>query len=163
MNNSTATIQLPRLSLDLDKKNLLLDNIDSDDCSLENSSSSSSLSPPLEEFICPLTMEMMEVPVLTIWGHNFEKRALLEWMERSNSCPLTRNPITNFQEDVVVNRPLQAKIQYWKHQHCSTPLYYNPHSSIEEEEFLAKIQMESNELDALRRKMIQLRSSRDIQ
>ena len=70
---------------------------------------------PPEEFICPLTLEVMTEPVMTRLGHNFELSALLQWLERHDACPLTRNPMTL--KDIIVNRALQARIEFWRKQH----------------------------------------------
>jgi ligand-binding SRPBCC domain-containing protein len=70
---------------------------------------------PPEEFICPLTLEVMTEPVMTRLGHNFELSALLQWLERHDECPLTRNPMTL--KDIIVNRALQERIEFWRKQH----------------------------------------------
>jgi hypothetical protein len=36
----------------------------------------------------------MEEPVCTIYGHKYEGWALLEWLSRSQTCPVTRLPLT---------------------------------------------------------------------
>lgn len=68
-----------------------------------------------EEFLCPLTLDIMQQPVMTRWGHNFERHALMKWMESHDHCPLTRNPIAL--KDVITNRALQARILQWQHEH----------------------------------------------
>jgi ligand-binding SRPBCC domain-containing protein len=68
-----------------------------------------------EDFICPLTLEVMKEPVMTRLGHNFELSALLQWLERHDECPLTRNPLTL--KDIIVNRALQERIEFWRKQH----------------------------------------------
>jgi len=73
-------------------------------------------SPPPDEFVCPLTLEVMDVPMMDRYGHNFERSAILEWLDRDNNrcCPLTRRPMSL--RDLVTNRPLQAKIDFYKYQ-----------------------------------------------
>ena len=126
-------------------------------CCTENKT----LAPP-EGFICPLTLEVMDVPVMTVWGHNFEKSALIQWLEKKGenyrTCPLTRLPLT--MKDLVTNRPLQAKIQYWKHQKATSSLFYVPDSEGCEKLFLDKIQSEMDELNALRKSMLRLRQEK---
>jgi hypothetical protein len=65
-----------------------------------------------EDFICPLTLEVMETPCMTRAGHNFERKAILQWLVDHNECPLTRNVLTL--KDIIVNRNLRSKIQAWK-------------------------------------------------
>ena len=113
-----------------------------------------------DDFICPLTLEIMVVPVLTMWGHAFEQSALMRWIEnKSETCPLTRKPLTK--QDLVVNRPLQAKIEYWKHQQmASKSLHYEPDSSESECIFLNKLGSEMEDLDQLRKSMLRLREGK---
>jgi hypothetical protein len=65
-----------------------------------------------EEFICPLTLDIMKEPIMTRWGHNYEREALMKWMERHDDCPLTRNALTL--QDIIVNRALKQKIEQWQ-------------------------------------------------
>jgi hypothetical protein len=74
-----------------------------------------------DEFICPLTLEIFKIPMVTRYGHNFEKDALLHWLEQHNQCPLTRYPLSL--NDGIINRSLLSKINVWKqaqrgHHHC---------------------------------------------
>lgn len=65
-----------------------------------------------EDFICPLTLEVMKEPVMTRWGHSFERDAIIRWMEYHDQCPMTRNPLSL--QDVIVHRALKARIQAWR-------------------------------------------------
>jgi hypothetical protein len=67
---------------------------------------------PPEYFYCPLSFEVMKEPVMTRWGHNFERSAIVEWIQQNGVCPLTRNPMTL--KDLVINRALQDQIQDWE-------------------------------------------------
>jgi hypothetical protein len=62
--------------------------------------------------MCPLTLDSMQDPVMTRWGHNFERMALLTWLQRHDECPLTRNPMTL--QDIIGNRALKEKIHAWR-------------------------------------------------
>ena len=64
------------------------------------------------EFICPLTLKMFDIPMVTRYGHTFERRALLHWLEQNRECPLTYLPLNL--NDVIVNRGLLLKIRAWK-------------------------------------------------
>jgi U-box domain len=69
-----------------------------------------------DAFICPLTLEIMEDPVMNRSGHSFERAAIIEWMRRENAtCPLTRKPIKL--SDFVANRRLQQMIVEWQKRH----------------------------------------------
>jgi len=67
-----------------------------------------------QEFICPLTLEVMDDPVMNRAGHSYEQSAIVEWLRQSKdgTCPLTRKAIKI--SDFVSNRFLQKKIQVWR-------------------------------------------------
>lgn len=70
-----------------------------------------------EHFLCPLTMEVMNVPLThKKTGKTFEREAINSWMfmEFKNTCPLTRKPICP--ADFVENRALRLQIIKWKQQ-----------------------------------------------
>ena len=81
------------------------------------SSSSSSRVKECTEYpewaICPITLELMKDPIMDIHGNNFERAAIVEWLDRGNtSCPLTRRPISYF--NLAPNTALRMKIEQWK-------------------------------------------------
>jgi hypothetical protein len=72
-------------------------------------------SPPVppSSFVCPLTLEVMSDPLISIHGHNFQREAILEWLARgNNTCPLTRKLL--FIDKLIANKSLQAQIKRWK-------------------------------------------------
>jgi len=74
--------------------------------------SSSTVVPP-SNFVCPLTCEVMTSPVMTKYGHCFEKSALTQWLNRGNdTCPLTRQPLAP--SDIISHRSLEQQILGWK-------------------------------------------------
>ncbi len=44
----------------------------------------------LMHFVCPLTLEILREPVNTIYGHKFERKAILGWLQDHSTCPLTQ-------------------------------------------------------------------------
>ena len=48
-----------------------------------------------EEYICPITHEPMEDPVVTVDGQTYERRAIEQWLERHNISPLTGEELRN--------------------------------------------------------------------
>ena len=56
-------------------------------------------------------------------------------------------------QDVVVNRPLQARIQYWRHQNSKSP-HYEKDSPRKERIFLAKLESETQVLSIIRKTMM---------
>ncbi len=67
------------------------------------------------EFICPITLEIMKHPVMTRYGHCFDRSALLTWMRLSDDaqceCPLTRKPLRI--SDIVNHHSLGFRINAW--------------------------------------------------
>ena len=72
-----------------------------------------SLVSPPEEFICPLTMDVMKVPVLCKkTGKHYERSSIMEWLYfGSPTCPLTRTPLST--SDLVRNYRLEREIKEW--------------------------------------------------
>lgn len=71
---------------------------------------------PPEDFVCPLSKELMSDPVMTRYGHHFERKAILEWLEKGNTyCPITGNPLRV--SNLVSNKTLKWKINYWAKKH----------------------------------------------
>lgn len=68
---------------------------------------------PYERFVCPLTNEIMEDPVCTKDGLNFERKAILRWLEeKGNVCPVTNKSLK--MSGLVTNSKLQWEIQQWQ-------------------------------------------------
>jgi U-box domain len=71
------------------------------------------------EFVCPITMEIMIHPVATRYGQNFERSAIVAWLDKgSGECPLTRRPLR--MRDLINNNHLTKKIRQWKELHDLT-------------------------------------------
>lgn len=55
---------------------------------------------PPQNYICPLTLQLMEFPVHDGCGHTFERRAIVQWLGATNThnrnepiCPISRKPM----------------------------------------------------------------------
>lgn len=69
-----------------------------------------------ECFICPLTLECMNDPLMDRRGTSFERSAILEWLNRGKkTCPLTRQPLSF--SKLIPNAKLRIEIQQWKTEH----------------------------------------------
>jgi U-box domain len=66
------------------------------------------------EFICPITLQLMDFPMVSKQGHSFERAAILNWISstRHSCCPLTRLPMSY--SDLRPNRRLFNKIEKWR-------------------------------------------------
>jgi hypothetical protein len=68
-----------------------------------------------EEFCCPITNELMREPVLSKFGHSYERSAICEWLTSHSNCPLTRN--TMKLSDLITNQNLRTAIRLWQLEH----------------------------------------------
>lgn len=65
------------------------------------------------EFECPLTKTIMIEPMMSRYGTNFEKDAILRWLDEGNTtCPDTGKPLRP--SCLVSNKNLKWKIQCWQ-------------------------------------------------
>ena len=51
------------------------------------------------QFICPITMDIMTDPVMLSDGHTYERKAIEKWLETKSKSPLTNNIIN---KDIIV-------------------------------------------------------------
>jgi hypothetical protein len=66
-----------------------------------------------DEFICPISLQIMDYPVVTKNGTTYEREAILDWLARgSNTCPTTRLPLTL--SDIIPYVQLEFRIRRWK-------------------------------------------------
>jgi U-box domain len=66
-----------------------------------------------EKFTCPITQELLQDPVLSRYGQNYERSAIVEWLAAGNKgCPMTRQPLCL--RDVISNPNLRAEIRRWQ-------------------------------------------------
>jgi len=47
------------------------------------------------EFLCPITEEILVDPVMTCDGHTYERKAIEAWLSNHNNSPVTNLPLTN--------------------------------------------------------------------
>jgi U-box domain len=76
-----------------------------------NASSLKSQQHPVE-FVCPLTKQLMKEPVLSKYGHHFERSAILQHIDSGHPfCPVSGTPLRS--SDLIPNNTLQWKIKCW--------------------------------------------------
>lgn len=68
-----------------------------------------------EQFLCPLTLDWMEDPVVTPAGHSYSRQALLEHLKTNPTDPFTRDPLT--EEQLYPNRSLRDAIDNHRRHH----------------------------------------------
>eukprot|EP00667_Euglena_gracilis_P010894 EG_transcript_11101 len=74
-------------------------------------SSSASAAAPPASYLCPITMDVMQDPVMDCHGHNFERAAIVDWLQRRAECPMTRSRITA--DQLFPNVTLRDQIAEW--------------------------------------------------
>jgi len=82
-----------------------------------------------DRFICPITLQVMRHPLTTRNGLNFERSAILSWLQRSEFCPLTRQPLRP--SDLIRNRNLEIQIQYWRRMNGWSETYISSDGTAE--------------------------------
>ena len=60
------------------------------------------------DFYCPITGELMKDPVTDQEGHTYERSAIMKWLSKSNTSPLTRKPL--IEKDLYTNIPFKKTI-----------------------------------------------------
>jgi Mg-chelatase subunit ChlD len=64
------------------------------------------------EFICPITQELMDDPVIGNDGHTYERKAIQQWLQTNNKSPMTRDPM--MLADIKPNYALKSMIERYK-------------------------------------------------
>ncbi len=59
--------------------------------------------------MCPITLELMQDPVMAADGHTYERDALLRWLKTSNNSPATGAPLAN--RTIIPNYCVKMLIQ----------------------------------------------------
>jgi sacsin len=84
--------------------------------------------PPPDEFVCPITREVMDDPVLAVDGHTYERAAIESWFRQSMARPppaggtrrFCRSPKTNQElrsTAVIANHAIRSQILQWAETH----------------------------------------------
>ncbi|KAF4108714.1 hypothetical protein G5714_009787 [Onychostoma macrolepis] len=69
-----------------------------------------------DEFLCPITRELMKDPVIAADGFSYEREAMESWINTPNrSSPMTNLPLQTTL--LTANRSLKTAIQRWKSSH----------------------------------------------
>ena len=78
--------------------------------------SQSDVEPP-EEFLCPISCELMEDPATTLAGNTYEKTHIMAWFRTHQTDPLTNAKLSS--KRLVPNNLLRSQIHAWIQAHPS--------------------------------------------
>ena len=67
------------------------------------------------KFFCPITLNIMSEPVCNRADFNYDRNAILAWLENNGTCPLTRNPLRP--SELIPNRLLEMQIKQFRQEH----------------------------------------------
>lgn len=59
-------------------------------------------------FVCPITLNIMEDPVIAGDGHTYERHAIQEWIRRRGQSPITKAPVST--SSLIPNYNLKSQI-----------------------------------------------------
>ena len=65
---------------------------------------------PPEYFICPISTDVMEEPVIAMDGHTYDRTSIELWFQNHNSSPMTREIINS---TLIPNFNLKSQISEW--------------------------------------------------
>lgn len=65
-----------------------------------------------DAYLCPITFEILEEPVVCADGHTYEKSAIELWLKTHNTSPKTNAPLPH--KHLIVNYALKNAIEEWK-------------------------------------------------
>ena len=65
-----------------------------------------------DSFICPINQTLMNDPVITPYGTTYERAAILNWLKKNNTDPLTKKRLTK--DMLITNYALRSAIQEYK-------------------------------------------------
>lgn len=62
-----------------------------------------------ESFLCPISLEIMKDPVMTPQGITFERNSIEDWLNKYDSCPITKKPLAK--SELLPNYSLKGAIR----------------------------------------------------
>ena len=67
----------------------------------------------LEDVLCcPITLDIMDHPVVAADGHTYERAAITQWIERNGKSPVTQQPLAV--ETLVPNLSMKHQIEIYR-------------------------------------------------
>ncbi|GBG79962.1 hypothetical protein CBR_g30224 [Chara braunii] len=79
---------------------------------LSTNSSSRPLRSLPQQYVCPITADVMDEPVLAADGHTYERTAITAWLETHQTSPMTNLALEN--KSLIPNLALRSLIREWE-------------------------------------------------
>ena len=70
---------------------------------------------PPDDFICPITTEVMSDPVMAADGHAYERTAIERWLATKSTSPMTGEALQH--THTFPNHALRRQIREWQEAH----------------------------------------------
>tara|TARA_B110000879_G_C11172886_1_gene514458 strand:+ start:1413 stop:3593 length:2181 start_codon:yes stop_codon:yes gene_type:complete len=71
-----------------------------------------------QSYLCCITQQLMNDPVIDNEGNSYERTAIMEWLSKQKTSPITRSPLTSSQ--LKPNRALKDAIEDYKRGYSET-------------------------------------------
>ena len=65
-----------------------------------------------DDFLCPITHDVMQDPVVAQDGFTYERKDIVRWLKTSSKSPMTKEDISS--SGLIPNRTLKSAIESWK-------------------------------------------------
>lgn len=97
-------------------------------------------------FLCAITHDIMNEPMIDTEGNSYEKTAIMEWLSRNNTSPITRAPL--YARQLNFNRALKDAIEEYKTRNGMTTGQdtQQPQLQPQNEEKIVKEEVNDNEM-----------------
>lgn len=82
---------------------------------------------PPSHLVCPITLELFQDPVMTCYGHTYEREAIMAHLDVQKVCPQTKQPLTKNQ--LYPNIQIRQAAEEFVEQHKVTPAALNAAAS----------------------------------
>lgn len=81
-----------------------------------NATSNSAAPAPPSQFVCPISMELMNDPVVVSTGHSYDRASISRWFASGNRrCPIRGEELPSL--TLIPNYALRSLIHEWAHEH----------------------------------------------
>ncbi|GLI65260.1 hypothetical protein VaNZ11_008749 [Volvox africanus] len=67
-------------------------------------------------FLCPITQDVMDDPVIATDGYTYERHAIMQWLKNKTVSPMTNAPMPGG-TTLIPNHALRSSILQWKQDH----------------------------------------------